>query len=78
LAKAARLTANLIPTLANTAISLASISADPEAQQNGLNSVKAIADSTLMLISACKENDSAEIALQAKEASQAIAVLFGM
>ena len=77
LAKAARATASMVPDLANTAIALASISNDSEAQQNGLNSVKAIADSTLMLISACKENDAGEIAVQSKEASRAIAVLLG-
>jgi talin len=73
LAKAARATADFIPEIARIAAQIAGLTTNVDKQQDTLGVAKSIADSTLLLANACKQNDIKEIVTQAKESSQAIA-----
>lgn len=75
LAKAARVTAGWVPKIADIARQSAGSMTSMESQQHRLGLAKAIADTGLELMQACKQNDGKEIATQAKNASQAIAKL---
>lgn len=75
LANAAKSTSAILVQLADQAKSLASSRTDPDKQLEILSMAKSIADTCLLLLNACKQNDTKEIGAKIKISSQAIATL---